>query len=721
MDKTALLQAYLNNIDWETGEKGERLYKKKGNKITVVEEEDNSITVSVPSESIREEVYEVIFSFDADNDYLDVECDCVAFEDFGECKHCVAAAEYLLEHENNNMFSREPAPAKVLPVNTVPRKIIVYFKNIAYYSISSFSKKNYSWNYFYEHQCKLLKVENTEHFFAFIASPQSNYTQQIKYVEPDMLDMSCDCGKAQQGNICIHLFAALSLLSHKYGDYYFNKFKDYTKEKNRLLEPYGLTMQDAEATEFTFGFNYHGDLVIESAPPYLVKITDDKILTQFARSLVQHQRKDAVARPVLPAGKFIDFELGYLFNFAVKQHISFSLQPLSITQKKGKRSVEKITLSKTENLAYLKALDDETYLLFEKLTDEALQKHLVREGFAGLAYYSAWQQQLDDKAIETLRAYYHATLKELWPFLLQQPNLYMLPQDKNFSVKNVAPLQLGKTHPTVSFKVFKDEKFIVVQLLFTVEGESFSVVAPPGISRLFIVSNNKYYLLEALTHVQLLKQFPYGMLKFPIAHKLDVLRKLIMPLQQHYTVDIDVQLQFETRKGEVEPQLLVKEYQNQYLMLQPQFVYDGHTTDYDNEPDVIIHNSDGFFVIERDKEAEQNFYEQLRYLHPFFSKQTQNFFYFLPFAEVMKDNWFLHAIRRLQEDNVTVKGMQDLKKFRYSPARPVWEMKAGTGIDWFDLQITVSFGDQQVPLRDIQKAIRSSQKIVVLGDGSFGV
>ncbi|MFT4152692.1 SNF2-related protein [Parafilimonas sp.] len=721
MDKTEYLLDFLDSMDWETGEKGERLYKKKQQKIAVAATEEDRIVVQVPSEHTSE-IYEVVFYFDTGDEYVTAECNCPAFTDFDECKHCVAAAQYLIDHEDK--LSAQPLPAaEILPgENEGPGKIIQQFKNIGHYTISSFSRKNYSWNnYFNEQQCTLIKIENTEHFFSFTPSSKSVYLQQVKYIDPDKLEMSCTCGKAEKNNICLHLFTALTWLSHKYGDYYFNRFKDYTNEKNKLLEPYGLTMTDAEATGFTFAFNYHGELIIESAPPYFVKITDDKSLTQFALGLVPQQKNNTVARPALPAGKFIDFELGYLFNFAVKQHIHFSLQPLSITQKNNKTSIEKITLSKTENLAYLKALDDETYLSFQKLTDEALQKHLVREGCTGISHYSAWQQQLDERAVEILRAHYHGVLKELWPFLLQQQHVYILPADKNFSTKNIAPLQLGQSHPAVSFRVLKDDKFITVQLLFTVEEESFSVVAPPGISRLFIIHNDKYYLLETFAHVQLLKQFQAGMLKFPLARRHDVLRKLVMPLQQHYVVDVDAQLQFETRKAEAVPQLMVSEYMNQYLMLRPQFVYDGNITDYDDEPDLMIKNGDSFYVIERDKTTEKNFQEQLRYLHPSFIKQKENFFYYLPFADVMKDNWFLNAIRRLQEDNITVIGMQDLKKFRYSTAKPVWEMKAGSGIDWFDLQITVSFGEQQVPLRDIQKAIRSNQKIVVLGDGSFGV
>lgn len=48
-------------------------------------------------------------------------------------------------------------------------------------------------------------------------------------------------------------------------------------------------------------------------------------------------------------------------------------------------------------------------------------------------------------------------------------------------------------------------------------------------------------------------------------------------------------------------------------------------------------------------------------------------------------------------------------------------MKAGSGIDWFDLSIEVSFGDQVVPLKEVRKALISKQNIVLLGDGTIGV
>src|ERR1035438_9241157 len=315
--------------------------------------------------------------------------------------------------------------------------------------------------------------------------------------------------------------------------------------------------------------------------------------------------------------------------------------------------------------------------------------YLLFKGFRHVANFSGWQSLLDEKTVDFLREYYHSILIKLWPFLSKENYLYALPAEKTFTPGNLQLVEVGNSNPGVSFKVSRDEKLITVQLLFTIEGESFSVTNGSDFGYFFIGHNNQYFLLQNYAHVKLLRQFESGMLKFPVVHLFDVLRQVITPLQQIYPVEIDATLHFEIRKAEMVPQVMVSEYLNQFLMLMPQFAYDGHTVDYDEEPRISIQNEEGFCVIERDKPAEKGFYERLRYLHPTFNRQLQDPFYYLPFADVMKDSWFLHAIRQLQDENIAVKGMQNLKKFRYNTARPKWGMVTSSGMDWFEMQITV--------------------------------
>lgn len=721
MDVKELLSDYLDYVDEEVVQKGHRLYDRKNNQLLVKKLSKQKAVLSVPSESSKKN-YSISLTFDYDNEFVDAACDCPAFEDMDECKHCVAAAIHLINDGGLPQEELRVRDKKKEDALITPGKIVIPFKTLAYHEISNLTKKYYAWSsYSYNQKCKLINVEDATHLFEYTESAKKNFTQEIIFDAPDKLQLSCSCNKAKADDICVHLYTALDFLRIKYGDFYFNKFKEFSIEKEQLLKPYGLTLQDEEAKDFKFDFDNYGKLVLKNPPSYFVKIKDEKSLSALARQLIQPAHTQSIIRPALPAGEFINFELGYLFNFSVKQHINFSLQPLAITQKNDKTSFAKITLSKKENLAYLKSLPDEEYLLFSELTDDQMHQHLIANGHSHLAGYSAWQQQMQEKAVETLREHYHNKLKQLWPFLVQQENLFMLPAQNSFSIRNVQKLELGTTHPSVSFKVTGNEKFITIQMLFNIEGEAILMEDTKRLSHLFIIHKEKYYLPESYAHIKLLKQFEHGMLKFPATHKFDVLRKVVVPLQQQYTVELDTELRFESRKAEAMPQVLVSEYLNQYLMLMPQFVYEGTTVDYDEEPDITLQTENGFYIIERNKEQEKNFYERLRYLHPSFIKQLQNPFYYLPFADVMKGNWFLHAIRQLQEESITIKGIQDLKKFRYNTSTPKWEMKTGSGVDWFDLKIEVSFGDQNVPLRDIQKAIRSGQKIIVLGDGTFGV
>ncbi|HET7117571.1 MAG TPA: SNF2-related protein, partial [Hanamia sp.] len=428
-----------------------------------------------------------------------------------------------------------------------------------------------------------------------------------------------------------------------------------------------------------------------------------------------------VAGRSLPPGKFIDFELGFLFNFNTKP-FCFSLQPVTITEKNGKLVFAKINLADKEHLSYLKQLPEEQYAIFEELSEVKIRQHLISKGHSNLIYYNNnWQNQLSDKAVEDYREYYYKKFKKLWPFLLEQEHIYKLQTGKKFSATNIESLQIGAIHPIPEFKVTVDEKFITVHLKLRIKDKLLQIEIPDWISRFFIIDQDVYYLMEEYAHVKLLKEFSAGFLKFPVMHKFNVLREIIAPLKEKYPVEIDPSLQFESRKVEPVAQVMVAEYLNQYLMLIPQFVYEDKTVDYDEQTDIGVQQNDSFYLIERDRVAEKEFYEKLRLLNPVFVKQLQNPFYYLPFKDVMKGNWFLKTIRKLQNENITVKGMQDLKKFKYNTAHPTFEMKTGSGTDWFDLKIEVKFGSQQVPLRDIQKAINTAQKIVVLGDGTFGV
>lgn len=717
MELNDLLIDYLDGATRKDSERGQKIFDTKKASIKILEKTDGFISLSIPSERNNQNRYNVDFFID--QDYFNYDCDCQAFGNYDDCKHCVAAALFLLEQTpptpiiSINKTTEDPNPS-------LPGEIIIPFKNISPYELAGLSRKFYSLNnYATDNRSQLIKTDGSSLCFHFKESDKKAFDQVITFMPPNHLKVECTCRIARRNDLCIHLITALNNLQIKYGNFYFNQFIDYTNAKNELLKPYHLTVEDEEAKDFQFGFNYDGGLILAKTPAYF--INSEKQLNAKAHILSGSKKEFHLTGNSLSHEKFIAFELGFLFNFNTKP-FCFSLQPVAISEKNGKHHFEKINLSTREHLACLKQLPDEPYTIIEDLTDTRIRQHLISKGYSNLIYYTRdWEKQLSDEAIEVYREYYFKKFKRLWPFLLEQNHLYKLPTGKKFTAANIEPIQISSIHPIPEFNVVPDTKFITVQLKLRIKDLPLQMDIPDWISRFFIVDQDVYHLMEEFEHVQLLKEFSAGFLKFPVEQKFNVLSKIIAPLKEKYNVAVDPSLQFESRKGEPIAQVMVAEYLNQYLMLVPQFMYDDTMVEYDDEPVISVQQEDRFYQIERDKVAEKEFYEKLRLLHPVFVKQLQNPFFYLPFQDVMKGNWFLKTIRKLQEENITVKGMQDLKKFKYNTAHPTFEMKTGSGTDWFDLKIDVKFGSQQAPLRDVQKAINTAQKIVLLGDGTFGV
>jgi non-specific serine/threonine protein kinase len=65
-------------------------------------------------------------------------------------------------------------------------------------------------------------------------------------------------------------------------------------------------------------------------------------------------------------------------------------------------------------------------------------------------------------------------------------------------------------------------------------------------------------------------------------------------------------------------------------------------------------------------------------------------------------------------------GEDRLKSARVNRARPTLAFQVSSGIDWFDVQAAVSFGDVEVAFKDIRRAMQKRERYIKLADGSLG-
>ncbi len=88
-------------------------------------------------------------------------------------------------------------------------------------------------------------------------------------------------------------------------------------------------------------------------------------------------------------------------------------------------------------------------------------------------------------------------------------------------------------------------------------------------------------------------------------------------------------------------------------------------------------------------------------------------------ARVHPFDFLMHSIPALTAAGFEIYGdRESLGKVNKNP--PTIRLNITSGIDWFDLQAVVQYGDQEVPLREIRKALKKGDRYIKLADGSIG-
>ncbi len=753
MEIAVELNEFIRIHDKKILKAGTDLFFNCHDKIELIGKNGEDYVLEVPSQTY-DQVYQVLFT--PDEYEFTGECECVTYDTDFECKHCVAAALHLLNTEcgfsllqiqqllkiknpiqedvfieliNKSQKNKNPAKLIALPASKNNSNEWKSFTEKG--PLNQYNLQKYSANY-YSNQSDINKVRqsnfdepNLHWQFLFQVNKNESYNPEIKFDSNETYAYKCNCINSTSFPMCKHVRSVFDKLTSEKGFRYFLSFKDWSTQKNEMLKPYGISLMDEESKYFEFTLDYYNTLQLK-VPRGFYKVDDVEGLKKLSASLrVKNNSNGNLLRPLPLPNTIIDFEIGYVLNLKSKRlSLGFELELAKVYDKAGKTDIKKLSLNTAANLPLLRQFKDEQYEMALELSDQKLLTFLQSKGHLYMGSYSNPFNQISDAATKDLQKHYIECIIKLWSQMVESNKVFLL-EDGNYSVKNCKPVEVSNHKILLSFEVIADEKFITIWLIPVFEDKLY-ITEIENIVCFFnflFKLNEGFHVLKNIEDIQVLEQFKNGFIKIPATRKLQAIKSIIAPLQERYEVRLPPNFQIETVEATMQPQVLLKEFNEQFLMLQPQFLYENTLVDYDTtSDDIVLQKEDGNLqIIKRDSEREKQFYETLRPLHESFDKQHQNDFFFVPFKEVMKGNWFLHTVRYMQENGFLVKGMENLKRFRYNTNKPTWEMKTGSGIDWFDLEIKVSFGDEEVPVKDIRKAIISNQNIVVLGDGTFGV
>ncbi len=702
-------------------------------------------TVSAIVQGSTREKYKVEIDIHPRAQIVNASCTCYYFLDsFDNCKHiaavvlnCISGEEELKSKIAGNkdllislLSEKMVQPAStLLPDNEVKTMIGMEFTMMSipdYWTISANLNVNQKTRTLYsaKKEYSVLKSDDGKRFDMYHSkSKQHSFIQ--KAMKKNQFVVGCNCKLFDAIQPCHHIWGLLLILRDKYDRFYFQQFEDTTAEKEELLKPYGLSLQDELAKEFKFAIDYSGNIVLLEKPKGLLPLFSESngAWNGITKLLPLKKIKTTFENPIINLATTIKkaeepFDTALLFNLNSNAFEGFRIECFKITQKGTKVTFTNHKLKTKDDLSVF----DNAPVGMQNGLFHLIEDSLVRLLRAETSAYNISSSQpfrnLTDQQFQIISREYRNVFTQMAPYLSEWKHIYYLPDQERFTKNNVVQCKIVETPLSYKILLEEDEKTVGLRV-YLIDNETGTEIKGYTSHKFLILHNKTFYFFPE--GIEKIKQYmPDGKLFVPIAAKSQFINQIVLPLSTQFDIDFGEVIKTGKMVAEPEPRVYLSELNEKFLMISPKWLYGDYEMDNDQDEITTMETIDGLLNIERKPIEELKLVESLRRLHPSFQSQNNGYFY-LHFDEVMKKNWFLKMYQELQEMDIPIFGMNTLKRFKYNTNTAKMDFKTGSGTDWFDIRIQVSYGDQIVPLATLRKAIINKQQFVLLSDGTLGM
>jgi non-specific serine/threonine protein kinase len=574
------------------------------------------------------------------------------------------------------------------------------------------------------HKANIVSAKD-ERVEASIDMEKEHFPVVVQKNEERNFDTSCKC--TDEGHpLCVHKTILLLQLLNAYGPYYYDSIRNWDKEKNKLLEAYGYSMKD-EGWEKKFEFSY------KDGKPFL-RVLDPTVkrIAPPAGGLprpkpVEPVREEA-EKELAPVVLLNDRKLGVVFNTQHRIFPGFSIEAvIGETNEESDRflgKVEKLDLSKFISTDGMSESDQAVLQTLRKLHSSEINKYVNRNSpFSGI-WENIIHQEEDGLPADTenlMTEYLYPKLKKLFAEQEDKSMFFLLPPGKTFTTANLKPVRISSSPMVPALRVDREETGYSVTCKAMVNELDIDPADNEWSPQLAFLYNHCLYLWDKSEDYEsvreLLEQSPVQIDEesWPA-----FLNKKIMPLARQYRVDFDKSIVREIREGMPEMRLALQE-KGEYLVFAPVFSYKGYEVRYNEKDTIVIPEGNQVLIIHRNRESENEFIRKLENLHSNFIRPEHSFSLVLKGNDVLRNNWFFLFVDAMKEMNVPVTGFDVLRNFRFNTAKPSTRIRINSGMDWFDASVDVVFGDQQVSIAEIKRALTNKQQFVQLNDGTLGI
>lgn len=566
------------------------------------------------------------------------------------------------------------------------------------------------------------------------------------------LQTTCSCNQELENHLCIHKLGGLLAVREAFGmDNPFDRMRDYTAEKDKLLAEYGFNLEDDLKDKFDFKLKPDGSMQLVKLDSSIQKLSqfqnwrniNNRIFRSNENSfLIDSDNGQKEQRQILYVIRFKGDE--FLNDIAIDTY----------TCKMGSNG----------KIASIRSLKDTTFDTFPILTDADSQvmAHITGikdEGIKAFGkkkdlrlpffYDYLNREEVSANDLPLVEEYINKKLNKIFK-LLAEKQVFTSRTSYVANQADIEEISVSSEQIVPFFTLYEEEEFIILEGYTNLVGKKIKLASLSNPNSYWVRTHaNVIYKLANPEVANLLNYLPKnGSIKVKKDNFAGFFQDFILPLSEKFSIDLQINETIEHQTLDFHQlRIYLKEDENNLLFV-PVYEYEYENTHAiipvpvrdkrkkvveieilpqivefpnDQKTNKITYETNTITIQERNPLIEKELNELLKIQHTNFSHQSQYPFFFLSFNDVLKDGWLYQFFDEMKAQNITVMGFKDLKKFKYNPNKAQFTIKTGSGIDWFDMKIEVAFGDQSVGIKEIQKAVLKKQNYIELKDGTLGM
>ncbi|MBS1738430.1 MAG: DEAD/DEAH box helicase family protein [Bacteroidetes bacterium] len=689
--------------------RGKKMYSSGNVQLVTNNDLDNQVVFRVRDDHYNA-YYKVTLQHYDDVRNMTVRCTCAY--NLGEiCRHSAAALMQMQDLVNKNLLTKnEPVSfdQKFTEVRMkfIDLKMIRHFAGIDNYAHAEelLRKK----------KCSIISAEN-ETVTAELETGESSLQIILRKNEERFFDTSCQCDE-HNFSLCLHKTALFLQLLNNFGPYYFDSLRNWDKEKNKLLQSYGYSLDDDLTDKFEF--------VYKENKPYLkILNTSIKKISAEAAPIPHHTVATEIEeQPSSSSFSRTRKSFGIVFNFNEPAYPFFTIDLIQgAINEEGKfiDKIEKADLTKYFNPDGLSENNKSLLQLVRKVQQNEINKYLNRNSpFSGF-----WEnivhtenEKYPEETKLLIAEFLYPRLKRIFTEADSVP-VFALFKGKKFTTANLTAINISNHFPPLEFEISKVDDVVLFNGFTKINSQKIFLYDNEQESNLIFLHEDILYLWQFAEQGLIATKFR-NPLQVPAGNWPTFLNDVVMPLTRDYSVNFDKSLIKEIKEGDPEVSLKLLE-KGDYLVFQPTFSYKGYSVKDQDKETLVVPDKDKVLLVKRNKIAEEEFLKKLESLHSQFIHRNDHLV--LRGADVLKNNWFFLFVDAMKEMKVPVYGFETLKNFRFNTARPTTKIHVSNHVDWFDANVELVFDNQKIGIKEIQKALAARQSFVQLDDGTLGI